>query len=313
MDSFTDFDSQSLVYNQRIKNKEASKRVNRISLLLVAIFCFSTFISVAITLISQLVYGVSDTVLCPGLLDELISLYIYIIGFLAPVYLAIKIKNERASDYFNVKGKLHRSFIPYTFFVIGLSSVFLMISDFFFGSFSDAGDMPDIKGYSLLAIAVWFVSTAILPALVEEFIFRGYILNSLLPFGKGFAVCCSAVFFSLMHSKDSLLFALCAGMLFAYITLETGNIKTALLIHFINNSITCLLYICETFSPSLYGIASFAYPIIVYTLMTVGALVLAYRFNNPLSVSDEDGSCADIKAMITPVSLIVAALLLFLH
>ena len=46
------------------------------------------------------------------------------------------------------------------------------------------------------------VSTAVLPALVEEMVFRGYILGALRPQGDGLAIVFSAVFFGLLHGKD---------------------------------------------------------------------------------------------------------------
>lgn len=339
MDSFTELCESERKSLQSKTNKSASRAVNRMSLLLLLVLLFTVFFAAISSVVREffsdavmtlLVWFFSsfaghslvdaniaaDKFLNSDLLSEIVVMLRYIICFFVPVYIAIRIEDKRIYDFVSVKGKLQKSFFAYTFLTVGLASIFSILSSLFFGDFSNGSEVPDLTEYSVPAIIVWFIATTVVPALIEEFIFRGYILNSLVPFGKGFAVCVSAVLFALMHSKDSVLFALCAGILFSYFTLETGNIKTSVLIHFINNALSCSLLICDQLAPdNLSNIISAAYPIIVYTLMTAGALILVYRFRNTERVSDAFDCVitAEIKSLITPIFLLVVFVFLLLN
>ena len=80
-----------------------------------------------------------------------------------------------------------------------------MVSVFEYETFSDEilwgiSTMQDYEGVLL------FISTAIVPAFCEEFLFRGMICNQLRPYGKTVAVVVSAVLFGLMHQNVGQLF-----------------------------------------------------------------------------------------------------------
>ncbi|MGI5893936.1 MAG: CPBP family intramembrane glutamic endopeptidase [Candidatus Merdivicinus sp.] len=73
----------------------------------------------------------------------------------------------------------------------------------------------------------------ILPALLEEILFRGIILRSLRQFGDSFAIVASSVTFSVIHytiTRDIRGFAL--GLVLAYFVIRTGSVWTAILMRF---------------------------------------------------------------------------------
>jgi len=80
-----------------------------------------------------------------------------------------------------------------------------------------------------------FLYASILAPVWEELLFRGYVLRTLRPFGKRFAVVCSALLFGLFHGN--LLqtpYAVLMGLILGYMTVEYSVIW-AILLHMFNN------------------------------------------------------------------------------
>lgn len=80
-----------------------------------------------------------------------------------------------------------------------------------------------------------FLYASILAPLWEELLFRGCVLRTLRPFGKRFAVLCSALLFGLFHGN--LLqtpYAVLMGLILGYVTVEY-SIGWAVLLHMFNN------------------------------------------------------------------------------
>ena len=76
------------------------------------------------------------------------------------------------------------------------------------------------------------ISAAVLPAVLEELLFRGAILQGARGFGDRFAVFVSAVAFALCHTTvPQLLPALLAGLLFGYFTILSGSLWMTVVIH----------------------------------------------------------------------------------
>lgn len=90
----------------------------------------------------------------------------------------------------------------------------------------------------LLNIAVF----ALLPALLEEMVFRGYVLRELRRYGDWFAVGVSALLFGLMHGNVAQVpFALIVGAALGWLYVMTDNIWLPVAVHFINNAFSFLL------------------------------------------------------------------------
>lgn len=92
--------------------------------------------------------------------------------------------------------------------------------------------VPDnIMGYILMTVNV-----AVMPALLEEFAFRGVILQPLRKYGDKFAIVVSSVVFALMHGNMvQIPFAFIVGLALGYFCIATDSIWTSATIHFLNN------------------------------------------------------------------------------
>jgi hypothetical protein len=105
------------------------------------------------------------------------------------------------------------------------------------------------------------VSNSVIPAFIEETVFRGVILGSLRRYGNFFAIFTSAILFALMHNTlIQLPFAFSLGILFGFIAIKTNSLLPSMLIHFMNNFISTLSIILknsvgEVFSGKLFNVA----------------------------------------------------------
>lgn len=97
---------------------------------------------------------------------------------------------------------------------------------------------------------------SILAPIWEELLFRGYILRSLRPYGKRFAVLGSALLFGLFHGN--LLqtpYAVLMGLLLGYVTVEY-SLVWSILLHMFNNLVLAdlLTRITASWSETAYGL-----------------------------------------------------------
>jgi membrane protease YdiL (CAAX protease family) len=85
-------------------------------------------------------------------------------------------------------------------------------------------------------VVLMLFTTAVVPAFVEEFLFRGLVLSNLLPYGRTTAIFASALLFGVMHQNvEQLLYATVAGLVLGYLYVKTRSIWVCVLLHFVNN------------------------------------------------------------------------------
>ena len=100
-----------------------------------------------------------------------------------------------------------------------------------------------------------FLYASIFAPVWEEFLFRGYVLRTLRPYGKRFAVLCSALLFGLFHGN--LLqtpYAVIMGLILGYVTVEY-SILWSVLLHMFNNLVLAdlLTRLTAAWSEMAYG------------------------------------------------------------
>lgn len=83
------------------------------------------------------------------------------------------------------------------------------------------------------------ISTAVFPAILEEFTMRGMVLGILRKKGDAFGIICSAFVFGIMHANaNQIVFAFLVGLVLGFITIKTNSIWPSITVHFINNFIS---------------------------------------------------------------------------
>ncbi|MGN0807453.1 MAG: type II CAAX prenyl endopeptidase Rce1 family protein [Candidatus Coproplasma sp.] len=136
-----------------------------------------------------------------------------------------------------------------------------------------ASTLPDVSGWNLLpAILV----IAVLPAVCEELLFRGVILNNIEgQVGSVRAVFLVGFLFSLYHgSVEQTIYQFICGCLFALLAIRSRSITPVVLIHFINNALILVLYSVGALDASGNLIVSFGGNIAI-TVTSALCLVVA--------------------------------------
>ena len=102
--------------------------------------------------------------------------------------------------------------------------------------------MPDTLMRTPLSLGLNLLIFAVLPALLEEMVFRGYVLRTLRPYGDRTAILVSSLLFALMHGNVlQVPFAFIVGLVLGYVAVQTDNIWLAVVIHFGNNAMSTVL------------------------------------------------------------------------
>ncbi len=85
---------------------------------------------------------------------------------------------------------------------------------------------------------VALIALCVVPAVCEEFAYRGMFMGILAPCGEGYAIVVSSLLFAFMHSSlIGVVFAFFSGLILALIRKSTGRLWSVMTVHFLNNAI----------------------------------------------------------------------------
>ncbi|MBO5715735.1 MAG: CPBP family intramembrane metalloprotease [Clostridia bacterium] len=198
----------------------------------------------------------------PDVAYLLLECVVYFLSFVLPVVLFYKMNKYSQKEIYEPKESDKKSPL-YTIILFGMGLVFIygssFVNYFLVNLFTDYSKFSsEMLWYVELKhpyqIIIYFISYAIIPALVEELLFRGTVCRSLAIYGKGTAVVVSAVLFALMHTNiEQILYTFVAGLFVGWLYVETKSILAPILLHFVNNSISVIgeiLY--QNSSPLIY-------------------------------------------------------------
>ena len=166
---------------------------------------------------------------------------VYTLSFLLPVCFFRLMSRGKPSEPMKLSPRLPRATFAYIFagMAVILAAAYLnyyMISFTGYSEFAAENLWKDTYG-TPQEIVMSFLTMAIIPAFVEEFLFRGLILTNLRPFGRGVAIVGSAVLFGLMHQNiQQIFYATVAGLVLGYIYEATDSIWCGILLHLVNNA-----------------------------------------------------------------------------
>lgn len=122
----------------------------------------------------------------------------------------------------------------------------------------------------LIGKILFFVEIAILPAILEEILFRKVMLEGAKKHGTTFAIVFTALMFGVIHMNiPQAVNAMLIGIVFAYVTIKTGTILPAMILHGINNGLSALLMINEN-NITATNIINYTY----IGLVIIGTIVL---------------------------------------
>ena len=190
------------------------------------------------------------------------------LGFFLAALTALRFMRQPIKQ-FVVKQKCHwKYFIVAITLQIGLfalsevNNLFLIFLEKF-GYQNSIMEIPSMDGFGL----VWVLLViGFMPAVFEELLFRGVILNGLRSLGALSAILVCGGLFALFHqSPAQTIYQFCCGAAFALVAIKSGSILPTMLAHFLNNTVILLL--------TYFGVTQFTMPVLI-TVICVASVCL---------------------------------------
>ena len=174
-------------------------------------------------------------------------------------------------------------------------------------------ELPSVLENTPTSFWLNIVVMAVLPAVLEETLFRGCVLRVLRPYGDWFAILVSAVLFGLMHGNIiQIPFALIVGVALGWLYVATENIWLPIAVHFANNTLSvsmeyAMLQLDErgqnVFAVLVYSLV-ISIGVMAFVLMWLKKSPLFHRLNNDRWLS----SAEKCKALLSSAPLLIAVI-----
>lgn len=254
--------------------KELKNLFNRIGgAMLVFLAAYTLFCGSAAVLsenVTQITYSTDAYVW-----TELLNAIAYIAAFSIPIWFFLAISKRKTVEPFGLSltiGEKNTGLLTTAMMFLGTATCFAAsyVNSILFPISEEAAEIyfsSDIRGEYVLVLM--FISTAIVPAFVEELLFRGMVLSSVLPYSEGGAILVSALLFGLMHQTPfQFFYATAIGVVLGIIRVKTGSIWVGVLVHFCNN----FLSVVQTYLLGCYDTYTGN---VIYTIITLSVILLA--------------------------------------
>ena len=291
----------------RLKEKEGIRLLgNALGLAYGAILLISLGWYSLLSLVLKML-GISTAYLDNLLRDPAVSCFLQIIlsiaFFILPFSVVMKWGGFKRDELLPFSRPQKGTLLPLTLIGIG-AAAFSNIANSISGMILTSFGFPDkyvepAYPEGAFGLALAFISTAVIPAFVEEFGMRGVCLGAIRRYGDGLAIVVSSILFGLIHANfTQIVFAAIIGFAAGYATVKSGSMWPAIIIHFVNNFISVSVYYVSLW----FGInfANIAYLFVLCLNLMLGILGLflfAKSKNNAFEV-EENKTVATFKDKI---------------
>lgn len=280
--------------------KKAIGKVNLLFLLLSLIALFASIISLLFSTIIIIVNSPTNA----SLMDPMTILenpFFTVINMFLPVFISLIIGIFISKGLLKIKLKElfigKENVVSYStrgsLACIGFGSIGLLFSLLvvkFFNLFNLNATMPDISMPSEpLLIVINLSYICIIGPILEEILFRGFILKATRSFGTSFAIIFSSILFGIFHGNLlQLVPATLMGAVLAYVTVKSNSIIPAIIAHICNNSFRYLEdYIFTNFINNKF---SDIISILLVVITIVIAVILIFKNLSEIKVINNSDS-----------------------
>lgn len=238
--------------------------------------------------------------------------------FTIPFLISIKVCRQRIGRVLPLGGVTPSLFVPLVMSGLGVCMLGNLATNIL-GQTLSAFQLVPVQPVmenpdGIFGAALVILGSAFLPALVEEFAFRGVALGLLRPYGDSFAIVISSLLFGLMHGNlVQTPFAIVVGLGLGYITVAANSMWPAIVAHFLNNLFATLLNEWMSgMSPTAYMLANNGYVLALLVVGLIGAAWLtakrpaAFRLHPSPCALDSKGRYAAFLGH--PLMIVVLAL-----
>ena len=259
--------------------------VNRLAFALL-IFEGLFFLMGAATGVLSFLTDLIPNIIAADITYELVYGLLYAAIFILPVFFFRLISKGKPVEPMHLERRLPRETALYIFAAVAVITAAAyvnsyMVEIFHYGAFSDEVLWSESVTSNYQLVLMVF-TTAVVPAFVEEFLFRGLILSNLQPYGRVTAVVASAFLFGLMHQNAGQFFyAAAAGLVIGFVYVKTKSLWVCILIHFVNNFISVIqTVLAERLSDFAANMVLGLMQGTVFALGLVSAVILMLRIRD---------------------------------
>ena len=185
--------------------------------------------------------SLADAMIISETVEKLFLLMIYVLSVSLPI-LVLKNGWQAKSSVSKPKSKTMLQTVWLFFAMYFVVLMLNLISRAIMGVFGLEAEssMPDFPK-STAAAVIFILNYTLFPAVLEEMLFRGIIIERLRPYGDKTAVVVSSLLFAGAHlSAANFAGIFVMSLLFGWLAVKKGSIVPAVIVHLINNVIAAL-------------------------------------------------------------------------
>ena len=143
--------------------------------------------------------------------------------------------------------------------------------------------MPDYSiPKTVPGIIIYIISVVFAPAFIEEFVFRGIVMQSLRRFGDIFAIVASSLLFGIFHfNLIQMPYAFIMGLCMGYFVMRTGSLWVSIIVHLLNNAVTVVFeYIYPYMSLEAYYLANLICNLVFSVLAIIAIVYIIIKYKD---------------------------------
>lgn len=191
---------------------------------------------ISVLTISYVVFLV--LLLSSAFFSGLVANVVYYLAFILPLVMAIRLSKDSPCDLSNcltINKQGIKHMMPLIFPTVLVVMLVSFATSLVLYALTGSTNSADVGDSFTLAI----ISFALIPAILEELLFRYLPMRLIAPYSRRGAVIISAFFFALIHHNFfTIPYAFIAGVIFMSIDIATNSIIPSVIIHFVNNAIS---------------------------------------------------------------------------
>lgn len=281
-------------YKTKVYKDNLRKDTNRVGLAIIISEISTILLSLIISLFVNF-SSISDKE-TSSLIELTESGFISLIALFIPALIIILCYNYNLNRLFPFSKISKSDLFIYIFGGLGVALASNYISTLFGVIFGSVGIDTSIdvtfEATTPLNIIFEFLTIAIIPAIVEEFLFRGVVLGVLKQYSEGLGIFISATLFALMHGNlTQIPFAFPIGLVLGYICVKTNSLLPGIIIHCLNNAFSVfldLLYNNNYFSEFTTSLIEYSIILIIAILSFIALFLYIKKKKSEIKFTDSN-------------------------
>lgn len=290
------YNEQVLKQTQRKNKMEEIKNIgSKCGLAVILYVVISYGLSLLLILVSWIFPSISKlyTETVPALaFDILVTIFAIAVPFFI---IHKKMKKEKISEVlpfgttYNKKLAINlvMIFIPVMVMsALAINSVSAVIQEILGIEFESAVSEITLAGTKEAFMGI--LSVALVPAIVEEAVIRGIVMQPLRKFGDKFAIIASAVLFACMHGNMvQIPYTVVGGMLLGYLAVATGSLWPSVILHFVNNLYSVVVIVTNDNYGENASALAIALMLIAFAIIGVVGVVRLIKLKYKVTLEEE--------------------------